>query len=228
MRKRLFPVLHLSDLDTAIRNTQLVSDSGADGIFYIHHRKNYKVLLNLVAPLRIQFPNLWMGLNFLDLNTPDAIRICPKWANGLWVDDGGVFENSYDELESRAHLYWDEKTNHFIGEYFASFAFKYQKRILNLEEGTAVISQYADVITTSGNRTGIAADKEKIKRIAKAKDSRKRLAIASGITPHNIEDYLSYVDDFLVATGISTDEHNFDERKLRLLVHKIHSSRNEI
>jgi predicted TIM-barrel enzyme len=52
------------------------------------------------------------------------------------------------------------------------------------------------------------------------------LAIASGITPENIEKYLPYVDYFLVATGISKTFDEFDPEKRKLLAQKIHEFSN--
>ena len=49
-----------------------------------------------------------------------------------------------------------------------------------------------------------------------------RLAIASGVTPDNIGDYLPYVDHFLVASGISQDFHTLDPAKVRALAEAIH------
>lgn len=51
-----------------------------------------------------------------------------------------------------------------------------------------------------------------------------RLAVASGVTPENVQDYLPYVDDFLVATGISKNFHTLDPEKARELAGIIHGS----
>lgn len=64
-----------------------------------------------------------------------------------------------------------------------------------------------DAVTTSGPGTGYAADIEKIRRMKQALGNTP-LAIASGITPENIVNYLPHADCFLVATEISR---NFTE-----------------
>jgi uncharacterized protein len=48
------------------------------------------------------------------------------------------------------------------------------------------------------------------------------LAIASGITPENVEAYLPYVDAFLVATGISSSFTELDSERVRMLAEKVH------
>ena len=73
------------------------------------------------------------------------------------------------------------------------------------------------MITTSGQGTCIAASIEKIKRI-RTGAGEYPIAIASGITPENVVDYLPYADAFLVATGISKDSYHLDREKVRKLI----------
>jgi predicted TIM-barrel enzyme len=77
-----------------------------------------------------------------------------------------------------------------------------------------------DVVTTSGDGTGIAAD---IKKVSDMKSYIKDtpLGIASGITIENVDQYLPYVDAFLVATGISKTFTELDADKVKSLRLKI-------
>ena len=77
-----------------------------------------------------------------------------------------------------------------------------------------------DVICTSGPATGLAADIEKIQRLYSARGE-KTLALASGITPENVSEYLPCADHFLVATGISRSFYMLDPEKVKLLADKI-------
>lgn len=43
------------------------------------------------------------------------------------------------------------------------------------------------------------------------------LAIASGITATNVEQFTPYADAFLVATGVSSSFHELDEEKMKKL-----------
>ena len=47
------------------------------------------------------------------------------------------------------------------------------------------------------------------------------LAIASGITPENVEEYLPYADSLLVATGISNGFTELDPLRVRSLVERV-------
>ena len=78
-----------------------------------------------------------------------------------------------------------------------------------------------DVVTTSGPGTGQPATREKITRMKRALGAFP-LAIASGITPENVGDYLEVADCFLVATGISTSFTELDPGRLRELVNRVH------
>ena len=94
-----------------------------------------------------------------------------------------------------------------------------------------------DVVTTSGTQTGYAPDVEKVAVMRRALDERalalssgglpgseegNALAIASGVTPVNIEVFLPYVDAYLVATGIEDRFGVFDPKRVRDLAAAIH------
>ena len=96
-------------------------------------------------------------------------------------------------------------------------AFKYQRDVEDIEQAAEIAAGYMDVVTTSGKGTGYAAAPEKIKRMKKALGNHP-LAIASGITPENVTDYLNHSDCYLVATGISSRIDELDPQRTGLLV----------
>ena len=110
------------------------------------------------------------------------------------------------------------------GLYFGGVAFKYQKRVNNILLATKIACRYMDVITTSGNGTGVSAEPEKINLMSPiVQKYNKKLGIASGITINNIEDYKS-VNYYLVATGISKDFFTFNPilvKKLAMILKNI-------
>ena len=83
---------------------------------------------------------------------------------------------------------------------------------------------YVDVVTTSGEGTGLAPDISKIRGM-KTAISRHPLAVASGITPENVEEYLPYVDCFLVATGVSISHTELSRSKLQRLMEEVYRPR---
>ena len=103
---------------------------------------------------------------------------------------------------------------------FGSVAFKTQREEPNPPLAALKAIELGWIPTTSGIGTGVAADLDKIIKM-KEMIGDSPLAIASGITPENVNSYLPYIDYFLVATGISKDFYNFDENKLKDLNNKI-------
>lgn len=194
-----------------------------DGVFLIHHRKGAHHVRSAARHVREIFPELWVGINCLDLPVERVVTSAPLCINGIWYDDGGIEENEFGFGTYGRALKFYEANKPIVPhlEFFGGFAFKYQKPVIRLAEGAKLASDVMDVVTTSGEGTGIAADVEKMKIIRE--NVTKRVGIASGITPENVRDYLPYVDDFLVATGISWDEYNFDADKIARLLDTIKS-----
>jgi len=113
-------------------------------------------------------------------------------------------------LESQMRHGWQ-------GLYFGGVAFKYQRSVDDLQMAASTARDYMSVVTTSGPGTGAAARVEKI-RTMKLGLRDYPLAIASGITPDNVGDYLPYSDCYLVATGISRSFEDLDPLLTRRLV----------
>lgn len=203
----------------AIDNVRMAFDSGADGVFLINHGSSHSLLLDLYHTVRSEFKQ-WIGMNLLDVPHPaNAFDLMPDDANGIWVDNAHVVDVADRHVEI---VDATRKTKpHLL--YFGGFAFKYQQQPNDLTASAKVATNHIDVITTSGSGTGKAAD---IKRIVQIREAigQHPLAIASGITPENVSEYMPYVDCFLVATGISKDFFTLDESKLKKLVDRVRNS----
>lgn len=116
----------------------------------------------------------------------------------------------------------------FQGLYFGGVAFKYQHHVDDSVVGgdACVAADYMHVICTSGPGTGRAAGVQKLQNIDNAlmMDAMRKgspnalVALASGVTPDNVKNYLPYINAILVATGVSRDFYNLDPRKLVALV----------
>ncbi len=158
-------------------------------------------------------------MNCLDLSAKDAAGCIPDYIDGLWSDNARI-----DEREECQPYAEDVKNllQEWNGLYFGGVAFKYQREVKDLEVAVEISKSYMDAICTSGKGTGYAADVKKLKRMKSAVGDFP-IAIASGITPDNIEDYLPYVDYYLVATGIGKSFTELDGDKVRILADKIHN-----
>jgi hypothetical protein len=221
----VLPVIHTKDYQQVFSNIILARDAGADGVFLINHGISYLDLLGIYEMILEKFPDFWIGLNFLDLQPLETFKMIFKkkiQVKGIWVDNAGVDETGsiQDEPERIKMLI---RLNNWRGLYFGGVAFKYQREVSELEKSARIAQYYMDVVTTSGPATGVAAEIGKIRRIKSAiKDV--PLAIASGITPENVHQYLNIADCFLVATGISRDFKNLDLGRLKLLIKNVRAA----
>jgi len=223
MSKRVFPVIHAVDADQVVQNTKIAADAGADGVFVINHGFPALELLPLIDAARDHIA--WVGANFLGLGPVSAMQTIPELAKGLWTDNARIDDTSDDQPHAQAVLDTRQERK-WGGNYFGGVAFKYQQQPTSCYDAALRAAAYMDVVCTSGVGTGKAADIAKIKTMREALDNwmcKARLGIASGITPDNVELYLPYVDDYLVATGISKDFHNLDPALTQLLVKRVRS-----
>jgi hypothetical protein len=230
--KSLFPrkntflaVVHVMDTEQTLRNVQIAYDEGADGIFLISCLSFFvraESLLTVYSAVRERFPLMWVGINFLDLRREYAFQSMPKTASGYWLDDGGMNETNHDPASDAKFLQGAREHLGMQGLYFGGVAFKHQAPVNDLAKIAALAVPHIDVITTSGEATGKAANLEKIKLMRSAIGDHP-LAIASGITPENVEEYKPYTDCFLVASGISISETELDPLRVRELVKRVRS-----
>ncbi len=229
----VLPVIHVLDNAQAERNIQLAQDAGCPGVFLINHDFPYEQFLPIIRHARDCFPDYWIGVNFLAVTGKIAFPILAELGventrvDGYWADDARIDETrdtsdqpeATDIAETLSNCGWN-------GIYFGGTAFKKQREVdpAHYAQSAGIATQYMDVVTTSGIATGHSADLEKIETFRKAcGDS--PVALASGITPENVSEYLPWVDSVLVATGINIkdDFYNIDPARLATLMGLIRS-----
>lgn len=209
------PVIHVIDGDQALRNAKIAFENGAHGIFLISHERSVRALdlLRVHRALRKQFPSAWIGINFLDLVPEQIFGFLTDDVSGLWVDDIGMRFKMGDALavmERRHHM-----RREWNGLYFGGVAFKHQPILGAPDELAVVAAPFVDVVTTSGVKTGSPPSVQKIRRMHEAVPN-KLLAIASGITPENVQDFLPFANHFLVATGVSDSFTELNPLRVRM------------
>lgn len=211
----VLPVIHAGTLDVVLRNAAIAVEAGADGVFLVNHSVPHQSLMKSYRLVAHTYPELWVGANSLGAHLSwirDQIHVQGMWADNACVDerreDQPIAERAYQNMRGE----WD-------GIYFGGVAFKGQRRVKPELYGEAArkAMPFMDVVTTSGPGTGEAADVDKI-RVMKEAIGDFPLAIASGITPENVGDYLPHADCFLVASGISDDFENLNLGLTRRLV----------
>lgn len=195
-------------------------NAGADGVFLINHRTTRAQLFAARRAVLEAIDGTWVGLNVLGLHPEKLFSALPLHLAGLWVDNALITEQ--DE-QPDAESVRDAQNRHGWASpqlYFGGVAFKYQPEVMDVARVAQTAARYVDVVTTSGPATGQAAAPEKI-RLMKETIGDVPLAIASGITPENVRDYLPIADAFLVSTGISSSFAELDEVRTRALVDRV-------
>lgn len=224
----VLPVIHVVDEVQTERNINIAKNAGCPGVFLINHDFDVEQFLPIIRHSRREFPDYWIGVNFLAVTGKDAFPILAKLqtekisVDAYWADDARIDERvaADQQVEAEAIKRIRDDCN-WNGLYFGGTAFKKQREVDPADYATSagLATRYMDVVTTSGIATGHSADIEKIRVFRESCDD-SPLALASGITPENVETYLPWVDVVLVATGInfSDDFYNIDPDKLSLLL----------
>lgn len=215
-KAEIYPVLHTSgNVASNIEQAHVAFDNDVDGLFLIdHHNINPQKLLTTYESIRTEFPDKFIGLNFLSCHRVSAAlkkvienRILP---DGLWSDNSDDPDMTKDR---------DYGKNIKI---FGGIAFKYTTGYTDDPETAGRLANTApdwiDVVTTSGPQTGKPASLEKLKTMHDALPEGKELAVASGVDMDNIEEIRQVVDKILLASSIEKSDGIFNESKLRDII----------
>jgi len=217
----VLPVIHVENKKQALWNAETAKKAGADGVFLISMRgMGSEGLLEIQREVKKEFSTWWVGVNLLGESTVRVFNKLDDNVSGLWTDNAQINEWSKKQFEADSIKLAKEKSG-WNGLYFGGVAFKYQRQVDNLALAAQIASQYVDVITTSGEGTGLAPDYGKIAAI-KASVGNFPVAIASGISPENVTTYKDVANCYLVATSLLVPgTENFDYSKVSDLVQAV-------
>lgn len=225
----LIVALHATSLQHAMKNAEIAFDNWAHGVAVVTHAikpelgimissmikdifKTKKVLLNIRQREPKKIFKTLEQIKYLEI---DGIRTDKAMIYGIdWIRHNEKnYADKVVELQKRINRKW---------LYFWWVDFKHQRPIPENELAWAVAQakRYLDVITTSGVSTGISADSSKVQKIKLLAENHP-VALASGVTPENIKDYIEHTDISIVATGISKDYRNLDPKKVAELAKTI-------
>jgi hypothetical protein len=212
MSIELFPVVHLTDSHVSIEQVRKAFELEADGVFLIDHLNfdGTDHLLDIYNSARQEFPGKFIGINVLQLIFPvDSLHLfietldngqIDKLPDALWYDDASVDKGAAIDYRTLHPSLVDVQL-------FGGTAFKYTSSYTDDPTESAIettrIAPSVDVVTTSGKGTGFAPSTSKLASM-KAASGGRPLAVASGISVENLDDYRGVVDKILVSSSIET------------------------
>jgi predicted TIM-barrel enzyme len=187
----------------------------------IGHSITYKDLAFVYDVVRARFPSLWIGVNFLDLSDES---------------DGGTLAGVVQNLFGLNALWMDtipyKKMRLPDGvRFYGGVAFKYRNADITgdaLKKSCDHAMACADVVVTSGIKTGVPPSVSKLRDMHTFVTTRVPLAVASGVSVENVSEMLPFVDEFFVATSILAQRTNsgaadfLDPQKVKALADAIH------
>jgi hypothetical protein len=228
-RTKLFlPVIHPVSEYVALKSIETALAADADGIFLINQGMSADELLQFVPEVHRRFGDLWIGVNLLGIQPAEVVfRVSQLPVGGIWSDNAMIDEHS--EVQPAAELFRQARVqNGWTGLYFGGVAFKYQREVPDrfLPLAAKAAAPWMDAITSSGPATGVPASIEKVKALRVGADKHP-IALASGIGPENVEQYLPLVDAFLVASELETERYSgiLVPERTQLLADRIHGWR---
>ena len=216
--KHVLPVIHYLDDGLALENAAIAFEAGASGVFVISMEGEDEPVVPAARLIKDRWPDKLVGVNLLTMSSTEALE-CSLAAklDATWTDRPGV---SSGYIGSEAFRVAERLKAFPAHRFFGSVAFKYQAFEPQPDVAARRAVALGMIATTSGVATGIAPDLDKLTAMKQALGENS-LAVASGITPENVESFLASVSWFLVATGISTDEHHLDAARCRDLIAKV-------
>lgn len=138
-----------------------------------------------------------------------AAQLIPTTASMLWVDKGIGTVTNFDALETFSCIL---KSRCWNGIVFGGFYFKGNNSIVPerkiIQEQVVRATHYMNVLVTSGSCTGIPIELDILKIFTETKQT---FALASGVNIDNVDNFLPYVNHFLIGTGIEMSSTDLNE-----------------
>lgn len=213
---KIIPVIHHIRDELTLQNADICSKAGAYGVFLISMTGDNENIPKLSQTIKSKYPHLKVGFNLLGYTAIETLNLAITLNLDMTWSDNAIVNSKKMAIEALEIKEILAGKNHM---FFNSVAFKYQQEEKNPGLAAKNSMMLNFIPTTSGEATGVAANLEKIITM-KQELGEYPLAIASGLTPDNIEQYIPYIEYGLVATGISKSFHELDEHLTQLIIKK--------
>lgn len=214
---KIIPVIHHINEQITMKNIELCIKHNVYGVFLISMEGINDGLSALAKRIKNNNPQLKIGVNHLGYDARESIYEGLNYSLDFVWSDNPIVTGQF--ISNEAEFIADEIKSSNL-QFFNSVAFKYQKVEKNLEQVVINSKSLGFIPTTSGEATGKAADLNKLMTMKNAIPDYP-LAIASGLTPDNVNDYIPFIEYGLVATGISKTFHELDDNKMKQIMENI-------
>lgn len=220
--KVLLPVISIVSEDQTTNDVAIAYKSGADGVIIADTFGANPLFLNRIyTSIKRIFDDYWIGLNYLSQNITEAIEHTPDELQGLYVHNlfthhqarGGAFHES-NRKNMRDIQLWN-------GLYFGAIELKGKLETKEVKEIARLTIPNIDVLVVNSGNEHEPPLIENIKAL-KNELGCHSLSISSGINEENIQQFLPFVDCFIVDSSIKKDNGELDRRKVEQLEKIVH------
>jgi hypothetical protein len=197
-------------------NKYVVNDK-ISGIWLMTTNTDIDTIKKIILWTRENYSNFWIGVNLLGESIIKVLKfIKENNPDGIWIDNshvsGGIIQNI-------PNLFIDQlKRMKWNGLYFGGVLFKYIPEIGNRDEIVQNAIEFMDVLTTTGEGTGIAIAQEKLNQVYEITKKKICIGVASGISDENIASIKNKCNIFIVRTSIVDKSNNIILKKLNKLI----------
>ncbi len=213
----IFPVVHVQDVNQAREQARLAFAHDVSGIYMIQHRGDNRMLFEAYNMVRGDHQDQFVGLNILGSGVPNAYQMiegeCAEMPSGLWVDDvtdrvvdDAAVHDTLGRLRETVAAHPRLSAVKLLGGVSFKYTTRYSDEGEHAAEEARKWQQYVDVVTTSGPGTNREPRPEKLAAIRRV--TQKPIAVASGISAHNLYKYRGSIDQVLVASSIETEPYS--------------------
>ncbi len=210
-------------IDDARRDIDASIEGGADGVVLINEWCSLQELESTLQVVRKEYSKIKMGVNYLgDDKEPygyiDSFRLSREYnLQMVWTDFSGVDQinekpdvNLHDIQKQR-----DQNTFYCSGIHMKYSTLRNPKK--TIEESALQAMGWVDGVIVTGQKTGVPADPETVKR-ARSVIGSYPLGVASGVSPRNIHTIREDIDFCLVASSLQDENKRIVKTKVQDLV----------
>lgn len=213
-------VIHVKDAEQAVEMARVAVKNGVNRLFVISHLGEDVTLPDIARQIKAECPTVSVGLNCLGADFAEAFGFAAMAnADALWFDDAGFHSSQPDQAKKSRFLVAlnQFKILHPHVDVFVGVGFKYQRVDAQPEIAALEVLSAGCIPTTSGSATGVAADPTQIRLLCQGLPKASRIALASGVSAENIEQWRDLITDVFVASSVSDNEYTLNPGKVAKL-----------